>query len=195
MRNKIAALIYFICLTILFSNSTRVFGLEKELNTQNLQISASFIDNSTSDIEKLFRNNLNLGDCILYSTVPRGLIVSINSIVFFDDGKDEIKECSKEILNRIAQILKFIQNPCVIEGNTTKDTYTTSIYRSDWEISMVRAERIADYLIKAGNLNHNQIRAIGFGEMMPFADNVSSEGNLNQRIDFVILNYGGGSGK
>lgn len=188
MRNKIAALIYFICLTILFSNSTRVFGLEKELDTQNLQISASFIDNSTSDIEKLFRNNLNLGDCILYSTVPRGLIVSINSAVFFDDGKDEIKECSKEILNKIAQIIKFIDKPCIIEGNTTKNTYTRSIYRSDWEISMVRAERIADYLIKAGNLSHDQIRAIGFGEFVPF--NTSNNVEMSQRIDFVILNYG-----
>lgn len=183
MRYKFAALTYFICLTILFSAPLKIMADEQP---KNLQISASFIDDSTVEIEKLFRNNLNLGDCIYYSTVPRGLIVSINSIVFFDDGKDEIKECSKEVLNKIAQILKFINTPCIIEGNTTKNSYRSSIYRSDWEISMVRAEKIADYLIKAGNLNHEQIRAIGFGEFVPYKD---PGAEMNERIDFVIINY------
>lgn len=190
MKNKNIILIYFMCLTIIFSISSKVIAVEQP---QNLQISASFIDNqfnSSAEIEKLFRQNLNLDECIFYSTVPRGLIVSINSAVFFDDGKDEIKECSKEILNKIAQIIKFIDKPCIIEGNTTKNTYTRSIYRSDWEISMVRAERIADYLIKAGNLSHDQIRAIGFGEFVPF--NTSNNVEMSQRIDFVILNYGQG---
>ena len=184
MRNKIIALIYFICLAILFGISQKGIAVEQP---KNLQISASFIDDSTTEIEKLFRNNLTLGDCIFYPTVPRGLIVSINSIVFFDDGKEEIKECSKEVLNKIAQILKFINKPCIIEGNTTKNSYTSSIYRSDWEISMVRAEKIADYLIKAGNLNHEQIRAIGFGEFVPYSD---PGAEMNERIDFVILNWG-----
>lgn len=189
MKNKIVVFIYFICLAILFSIYDKTIAVEQP---QNLQISASFIDNqftSNAEIEELFRQNLNLGECILYSTVPRGVIVSINSIVFFDDGKDEIKECSKEILNKIAQIIKFIDKPCIIEGNTNKNSYMTSIYRSDWEISMVRAERIADYLIKAANLKHDQIRAIGFGEFIPYTNDTRTE--MNQRIDFVILNYQG----
>ena len=52
---------------------------------------------------------------------------------------------------------------------------------------MVRAEKIADYLIKAGNLNHEQIRAIGFGEFVPYSD---PGAEMNERIDFVILNWG-----
>ncbi len=190
MRNKIAIYIYFICQTILFGYYGEVQAVAEP---QNLQIRASFTEKkieSTEDIEKLFRQHINLGECIFYSTVPRGLIVSINSLVFFDDGQDEIKECSKEILNKIAELIKFINKPCIIEGNTSKDAYSTSIYRSDWEISMVRAEKIADYLLKASNLSHEQIRAIGFGELVPY-DSDTQENIMNDRIDFVILNYSG----
>lgn len=181
MKNKIWKAIYFIYLIILS-------GFIFPCHALDIQTATGYIQNSTEDIEALFRNNIPLQDSIIYTQVPRGLVVSLDSLIFFENGSDEILECSKCLLDIIGEILLFIDKPCIIESNTPKNTYQTSCYRSDWELTMVRAEKIADYLIKVRKIPPEKIRAAGFGAMMPFDDNVSFKGNLNRRIDFVIQN-------
>ena len=152
------------------------------------ETATGYIQTSTDDIETIFRNNIPLQDSVIYTQVPRGLVVSLVSLIFFEEDSDEISECSKCVLDIIGDILLFIDKPCIIESNTPKNTYQKTCYRSDWELTMVRAEKIADYLIKVRKIPPEKIRAAGFGAMMPFDDNVSFKGNLNRRIDFVILN-------
>ncbi len=189
MRNKIAEITYFICLAILSEIFLPVYALK---NDTRIQITASLTENkynSTEEIENLFKTNIEPQNEIVYTKVPRGLIVSINSSIFFEEGQDEIKEDSKTILNKIGEILKITDKSCVVEDNSGNKSPQSSIYQSNWEFSIVRAEKIAQYLIKCQNLNPKKIRAIGFGEIMPFNDNVSYGLNMNRRIDFVILNY------
>ncbi len=181
MKNKIRKLLYFIYLIILSGFILPCLGLENLTKT-------GYIQNSTENIENIFKNNIPVKDSIIYSQVPRGLVVSLDSFLFFDQNSDEILESSKCLLDIIGEILKFIDKPCIIESNISKNTYQNSCYRSDWELTMVRAEKIADYFIKTLKIPPEKIRAAGFGSMMPFDDNVSYQGNLNHRIDFVILN-------
>lgn len=191
MKKLKRAITYLICMIILLWIPHGTYALNSEKN-YNI-ITAQLVQNKysiTSEIEKLFRQNLNLGNHVKYTKVPRGLIVSINSSVFFDDGGDEIKEQSKHILDKIGDLIKYIDKQCVIEGNTERHTFEKSAYNSNWEISIVRAEKIADYLIKIKQIDPQKIRAIGFGEMMPFAQSVDYDKDMNNhRIDFVILNY------
>lgn len=182
MKNKIGKLKYFIYLIILSGLLSPCVALENQTAT-------GYIQNTTEDIETLFRNNIPLKDSIIYTQVPRGLVVSLDSLLFFDQNSDELLECSKCLLDIIGDILLFIDKPCIIESNTQKNTYQNTCYRSDWELTMIRAEKIADYLIKTRKIPPEKIRAAGFGAIMPFDDNVSFKGNLNRRIDFVILNW------
>lgn len=160
--------------------------------TSNFKIKGNLMQNysiPTAEIEQMFRSNLNLGDSVIYTKVPRGLVVSIDSTVFFNLGQDELLEQSKSVLYQIALILKTLNNQCIVEGNTDVDSWEVSNYQYNWELSTVRAGKIVDYLIKVEKVNPYRINAIGFGEMMPFYDSVSYRQNMNKRIDFVIINY------
>ncbi len=53
----------------------------------------------------------------------------------------------------------------------------------NWELSAVRADKIAEYFIKVKKLNARNIQSIGLGDISPVIE------NMNNRIDFVIINY------
>lgn len=143
---------------------------------------------SNKNIENLFKQQLPQNQSVLYSRVPRGLVVSFKSEIFFSENEVELLESSKSILHVIANLLKLLPNECIIESHSVNETLK-SPYRYNWELTTIRADKIVQYLITEEKINPQKIDAIGFGEMMPFFDNVNSNANLNRRIDFVIINY------
>ncbi len=121
--------------------------------------------------------------------MPRGLIISIDEKYFFNDGEARIKESSLCILDIIIANLRSLNNYCVVESHTENNNFENSDYNEDWEISVSRSANIVEYMMKYGKLPREQLFALGFGEFMPFRDNVSVVSDLDKRIDFVILEY------
>ncbi len=159
-----------------------------EINPSEAKISGQLVQNtelSIDDIEKLLKKNLDIEQSVIYRHAPRGLIVSINSSVFFKDGDNELKENSEQILDKIGKLLKSIDKPCLIEGHAKYNLRENYGYTYNWEIATVRAEKIVNYLIKKTRVDPEKIRAIGFGEIVP-DKNFDKE---KSRIDFVIFNY------
>lgn len=154
-------------------------------NIQNYHITTGLSENKynyTEQIENLFKTNITLPESsVIYTKVPRGLIISIESSIFFEENDDCIKEDSKIFLNQIGEVIKFLDKPCVIEGNSAINPEKPAIYSQDWEISIMRAQKITQYLITNSKLNPGKIHPIGFGAMIPEL--------FTERIDFVILNY------
>ena len=178
MKNK-TIIKYFIYLTILFT----VFEYSPSF--------AQFIGNAqyttTSAIENYAKEQLINNDNIIFSKVPRGLVISIATKDIFPDGGITIKDSAYPLLYELGKIIKHIGNPCVIEGNALTQKEYNKL--SNIELSIIRADEIVSFLIKKCNISPNSIRAIGFGDIMPFDDNVSYKNHLDKRIDFVILNY------
>lgn len=139
---------------------------------------------NVDEIEKYFQSAMPKISNIIYTKVPRGLIVSIDEKYFFDHDEVGIKESSLPILDSISGILNELQNFCVIESHTEDEGVV-----ENWELSVQRASNIAEYLVKCGNLPNQRIFPLGFGEIMPFNDNVAPNGKMNNRIDFVIIEY------
>lgn len=173
-----------ILVAILLGNS---FFFEKAFSNEN-QIIGNVIHNSyisTADIENKFKNKLNINGNVIYSKVPRGLVVSINSDLFFNKNDDTLLKSAIPLLHEIAQILKSLNKICTIESSSDFDMPKNSEYLYNWELSTVRANKIVDYLIKNEKINPNNISAIGYGEISPLKSNY----NFSSRIDFVIVNY------
>ena len=140
---------------------------------------------SVEVLEKMFKKSLPSG--IIYTKVPRGLIISIDESLFFDDCETDLKESSLYILDDFAQMFKDLPNYCVIEDHVQKNICSDL---ENWELSMMRAANIAEYLVKCKNIPTEKIFDIGFGETMPFKDNVDPDKRgLNNRIDIVIIDY------
>lgn len=140
---------------------------------------------STFDIETLFKENVSAQ--MFFSHVPRGLIISIEESCFFDPNNEKLKTLSLPILDEIGYVLNQLDYDFVIEGHSPNGALNSLQWEHDWEISLARANNISRYLIRCAKVSPDKIFTVGFGEYIPFSKN--KHPNLNNRIDFVILDY------
>lgn len=174
--------VFLVTFIVLLLSGINVQALE------SLYLSTS-LDSKINQIQNSFTTVLPQKDTIMYTKVPRGLVLSIAEEEFFSPEKYLIKASGKDILNRIIYVLQKYDNDCVIESHTDEVLSEDSIYSYDWELSIARANRIADYIVKVGKISSARVFPLGFGEIMPFKDNVSQKGFRDKRVDFVIFDY------
>ena len=137
------------------------------------------------NIENLFKKELY--EEAEFTQVPRGLIISVEEDLLFDGCETEIKKSGQSILDRISYILKNLDNNCVVENHTQK---VCSNKLENWELAMIRSGNIIEYMIKCNSVKPEQLFDIGYGEYMPFNEQVNPNAEkLNNRVDFVIINY------
>ena len=174
---------YLILLFIYFFNCAFIMD-----DDCNIPISVSYQPN-VDRLERSFKQKVNLDEGVIFTKVPRGLVISFDEKIFFSPGDARIKQNSLYILDVLASGLKNIHNDCVVEDHTQEDMNKVSAYQYDWEISIARAGNIAQYLINCGSIDSDRIFALGYGEFMPFKDNVDEHVGMDNRIDIVILEY------
>lgn len=88
-------------------------------------------------------------------------------------------------LRHVADFLKA--NPEVtatVEGHTGNATPARSV-----EISRLRAQNVADYLVENFGIARTRVGAEGFGETRPFAYNTTAEGRQENRRVNIVFNY------
>lgn len=148
------------------------------------------INNKATDVMNMLEKVLPEDIPVVYTVVPRGLIVSIKEDIFFKGDNILLNKSSAAVLDAIVSVLRRIGNNCTVESHTEGHNNPQGVYRTNWEISMARAESIADYLIYCGQIPASRVFTLGYGDCMPFRDSVSaSKKGFDRRIDFVIFDY------
>lgn len=151
---------------------------------------AQVVTNTALDIQTRLEDVLPPNTPVVYTIVPRGLIVSINEDIFFSGESILIKKSATDVLDAIISVLTQINNNCTIESHTEGHNNNEGIYRTNWEIAMARANSITDYLVYCGKIPPSRVFSLGYGDCMPFRDTVSTTKNgFDRRIDFVIFSY------
>ncbi len=104
--------------------------------------------------------------------------------ILFNTGKSTIKAESYNVLTDIITILgKYPNARFSIEGHTDSVGSSTN----NKNLSESRANSVMAYLIKNG-VDQSRLRAIGFGEDYPLADNTSKDGRaLNRRVEINLM--------
>lgn len=141
---------------------------------------------SVDRLEQIFKTYLPPQRGIIYTKVPRGLVISIDERIFFNPYKIKIKESSLPILDTMSNILKSLPNEFVIEGHTTE----SSAEFNSWELSISRASNLAQYLSIHQKLSTNKVTPLGLANFVPYRYETQDKSfNTNNRIDFVIIEY------
>ncbi len=140
-------------------------------------------------IEMLFKSSVKPNGAMYFTYVPRGLIVSIDENVFFNKAQEKIKKEGLCILDEIGSVLAMTDKSCVVEGHTESADPNISSYKENWELSLARAHSITMYLMRYLKISPERLYCIGYGEFMPYVDSVANDAKLNNRIDFVIIDY------
>jgi chemotaxis protein MotB len=120
---------------------------------------------------------------------PRGLVVSLGEIGFFDSGSDQIQPEGKILLDTLATSLVSLGNYIRIEGHTDNVPIRTSRFPSNWELSTARATAVISHLVANFGMQPKLVSAAGYAEYRPCAPNDTVEGKArNRRVDIVVLN-------
>ncbi|HEX2584019.1 MAG TPA: OmpA family protein, partial [Steroidobacteraceae bacterium] len=102
----------------------------------------------------------------------------------FEINQDDIQREEKEKFAVVGRFLnKYPSTTAVIEGHT--DNVGSS--ESNIKLSQRRADSVVSYLVSDLNVAPSRLKAVGYGETRPIADNATEEGKrLNRRIGAVI---------
>ncbi len=117
----------------------------------------------------------------------RGIIIRIMDKAFFDEGKAELKDSAKKILDKIIPVVKQINNHIRIEGHTDNVPIKTNEFKSNWELSVRRATEVVRHLIERGDVPPQRISATGYAEYRPIVGNDTMTNRaLNRRIEIIL---------
>jgi outer membrane protein OmpA-like peptidoglycan-associated protein len=102
----------------------------------------------------------------------------------FASGQAVIRTDHFPLLTKVKEAIEIYPDALIsIEGHT--DAYGTD--EVNLKLSQKRADAVAQYLLANSSLAPGNVRATGFGESNPIANNETQEGRAkNRRIDVVI---------
>ena len=129
---------------------------------------------------------------IEYLTGPEGPVLRIKDSVLFDSGSEEVKAGAGEILKRIAQEIGTKTPKAIrVEGHTDNDPVVRTRAKYPYgnlQLSIQRALRVGDAIVKGGAIAAEKVSVAGFGEWRPIAENATAEGKRrNRRVEIVLV--------
>jgi chemotaxis protein MotB len=118
----------------------------------------------------------------------RGLVVSLRQAAFFPSGDAELAGAgSSAALKKIADVLKGLSNPIVLEGHTDSIPIHNDRFHSNMELSAARSVAVLNLMIDKFGVPAARFHIAGYADTVPIDSNDTPEGRShNRRVDLVI---------
>lgn len=140
----------------------------------------------TKKVEEDLKKQIKDGQLGVEVTTSK-IKLTFASPVLFDSGSATLKAGAKDLLKSVADNIRTMNNPVLVEGHTDAARMLGHKFRSNRELSLMRAFSVIDYLISEG-LPPGKLTAYGYGEFRPVAANDTEENKgKNRRIEIIIM--------
>ncbi|UWD48377.1 OmpA family protein [Clostridioides difficile] len=135
-----------------------------------------------------YLNESGLANSVSLKAQDRGLVISLKDTILFDTGKAVIINDSRDKIIQIGKMLNEMNSYIRVEGHTDNLSIKNSEFKSNWDLSVMRATNVVQLLIDSAGIAPNKLSAVGYGEFRPIADNSSPDGkSKNRRVDIVLV--------
>lgn len=117
------------------------------------------------------------------------LVITISDNALFAPAQANLKPEARELAVAIATMLQeYPDYDVVVAGHTDDTPINNSQFRSNWDLSTIRAVRFLDVMLENKNIDPKRVSATGYGENHPVADNDTVENKAkNRRVEVSIL--------
>lgn len=126
--------------------------------------------------------------------VLKGVVyISLADNMLYKSGSYEINDRAEETLSKIAKIITDYKDyDVLIEGNTDNvpintDAASMRNIRNNWDLSVLRASSVVQYLIDRFGVAPKRLTAGGRGEFNPVASNDTEVGKQRNRRTQIII--------
>ncbi|MCC0631853.1 flagellar motor protein MotB [Clostridioides sp. ZZV15-6388] len=135
-----------------------------------------------------YLNESGLANSVSLKAQDRGLVISLKDTILFDTGKAVIINDSRDKIIQIGKMLNEMNSYIRVEGHTDNLSIKNSEFKSNWDLSVMRATNVVQLLIDSAGIAPDKLSAVGYGEFRPIADNSSPDGkSKNRRVDIVLV--------
>ncbi len=127
-----------------------------------------------------------LGNGVTLSTTDTQVRLETRNDILFADASVELTENGADLLMELAGLLARYPGVISVEGHADSRPITSGAFPSNWELSSARAASVVRYLVDQG-IDSERLRAVGYGDKRPRADNDTAEGRAsNRRVSLVL---------
>ncbi|MGL4774575.1 MAG: flagellar motor protein MotB [Clostridium sp.] len=131
--------------------------------------------------------NKGYGDKIVIDLNNEGLQISIQDAVLFNSGDATILPESNPFLVEISKMISSLDNKIIVTGHTDNKPIKNSKFRSNWDLSAIRAINVMNFMVDSGGINPKNVGIRAYGEYEPKFDNATEEGRAkNRRVEISI---------
>ncbi|MCC0782094.1 flagellar motor protein MotB [Clostridioides sp. ES-S-0108-01] len=139
------------------------------------------------EIQKYLNEN-GMANSVSLKVQDRGLVIRLKDTILFDTGKSIVKDNSRDKIIQIGKMLNEMNSYMRVEGHTDNMSIKNSEFKSNWDLSVMRATNVVQLLIDNAGISPDKLSAVGYGEFRPIAENSSEEGrSKNRRVDIVLV--------
>ena len=132
----------------------------------------------------------NLEDQDINIKVDKGVVyIDISDKLLFSSGKYEVTKNAKQVLGKVAEVLKSQPDiEFMVEGHTDNIPYRSGVLLDNWDLSVKRATSVIRILQNEYGIEPAKMAAAERGEYRPLTTNETDEGRAaNRRTRIVIL--------
>jgi chemotaxis protein MotB len=131
------------------------------------------------------------------------MVISLPGDVLFDSGRETLKKDGKEILLKVAGVIKndasLLSRDYQVAGHTDNKPLQGGPFRDNWGLSLMRAREVLLFLVgqadpklppekQGGGLPLAHWSAVGFADTDPVAPNDTDDGRQkNRRCDLIVV--------
>jgi chemotaxis protein MotB len=164
---------------------------EKDLKIYSLQDALTKKDSITIALVTNLKKAIgDIQDEDIQINVEKGVVfVSISDKFLFKSGSYEISVRAKEVLEKVAKIIKSKPDmEVMIEGHTDNMTFKKGQLEDNWDLSVKRSTALVRTLQNDFVIDPSRLIAAGRSEYVPVASNATPEGrSANRRTRIIIL--------
>jgi chemotaxis protein MotB len=164
------------------AKDTYIMDLQRELQRKD-SLNMALVMNLKGAIGNMADDDINI-------KVDKGVVyIDISDKLLFKSGSYEITARAKEVLGKVATVLKGQPDiEFMVEGHTDSIPYKRPPLLDNWDLSVKRATAVVRELQNHYGLSPYHITAAGRSQYQPVTTNDTPEGRaLNRRTRIVIL--------
>lgn len=117
-----------------------------------------------------------------------GLEIAIQDIVLFNSGDSEVVGSVSSLLLKVSQMIRNLDNEIKVVGHTDNVPISNTKFRSNWDLSSMRAVNVMNFMVKSGGIHPNKVSIQAYGEYAPKYDNSTEDGRArNRRVEIFVV--------
>lgn len=116
----------------------------------------------------------------------RSVKLSVRGPMYFDPGKTELKGPARYFLERLAPVLRPLENRIVVKGHADDRATSGTGFPSNWELSALRASAVARFLVGEG-IDPRRLTVEAHSKYRPeFPNTTPLNRARNRRVEIIV---------